>query len=1047
MSLVWRIVLLILMITLVTSVANFMLMQHQQEKLHQDSEEVFVRTVVQSLRDTLVQDVIDGNKLRVTNMLRDLVSHDNPIEYLYIAGEGKRLFAHSFKDGFPRYLLANKKALIEQEGMMLVNKYQTEQHLIYEYCEVLIPGLNPVLYIGINQSSIAEKFSANRQVIIMTGLGIALVALLAAFFWGQRIVKPLGLLVKKIADYGKGKAIHFDDLQTADQEICQLSTVLQSAMDERRQALKNLQESEQQVLLLLNSTAEGIYGIDIDGCCTFVNQACISMLGYQDASELIGKNMHDLIHHSDQECHHNPVENCFIFQVFKKEKGVHVDNEVLWRRDGSSFAAEYWSYPIFKEGKCVGAVVTFLDITERVEALKALQEREQLLSITLNSIGDAVITTDENGNVTHLNPIAEQLTGWTTEEAKGQAVKQVFPIIDASTRQPIENPIEKILATGEIVYLSNHTTLIARDRTEYQIADSAAPIRDDNGIIRGMVLVCNDVTEKYQLRQDIKQQLERFKELSKLALTLAGEPQDVFENIARLIAKLLDVKVVCLSEVQSEELNFLCVYVDGKIFTDAGRCDLSITPCATVENDRDIKVYHRVTELFPEASFLKEHNAFSYCGFPALDANGRVIAVTCLLDDQPHEFSETDQNLLRIFGQRIGLELDRVKDQKQLKQQQEQLRHSQKMDALGQLTGGIAHDFNNMLGVIMGYAQLLEDALSQKPKLTHYSQQIKYAGERGTLLTKKLLSFSQQESSKPEALDLNEVLLGERHILEKTLTARIKLELDLADDLWLVQVDSGDLEDAILNMCINAMHAIENQGQLVIQTRNIQISDENALALDLAEGDYVSLSVKDTGAGMDKATKARIFEPFFTTKGSQGTGLGLSQVYGFVERSGGSIKIESEIGQGTEIVLHFPRFFDASKKNKGVTKRPAVNLRGNETILVVDDESALLKLTTEILCIQGYQVISAGNAKQALAMLEHETIDVLLTDVIMPDMSGYQLAAIVQKKYPSVKIQLASGFTDEHHVEMEDDSLHQNILYKPYDSRLLLERIRKLLDK
>jgi GAF domain-containing protein len=204
------------------------------------------------------------------------------------------------------------------------------------------------------------------------------------------------------------------------------------------------------------------------------------------------------------------------------------------------------------------------------------------------------------------------------------------------------------------------------------------------------------------------QQLARFKKLSNLALTLTGSPQDVFNNVSKLIGELLDVKVVCLSEVRGDELHFLSVYVDGQMFTNAGHCDLSITPCATVELDKDIRIYEQVSELFPEADFLKSHDAFSYCGFPALNSNGSVVAVTCLLDDKPHEFTEEDQDLLRIFGQRIGLELERVEIQDKLKKQEEQLRLSQKMEALGKLTGGIAHDYNNMLGVITGYAEILE---------------------------------------------------------------------------------------------------------------------------------------------------------------------------------------------------------------------------------------------------------------------------------------------------------------------------------------------------
>lgn len=686
--------------------------------------------------------------------------------------------------------------------------------------------------------------------------------------------------------------------------------------------------------------------------------------------------------------------------------------------------------------------------TLRLNTELILREREENLAITLNSIGDAVVTTDIQGNVTHLNPVAEQLTGWANATAQGKSVKTVFPIVNASTREPIENPIEKIMTTGEIVYLSNHTTLIAKDGSEYQIADSAAPIRNDKDHITGMVLVFNDVTEKYQLRQAINKQLERFKELSNLALTLTGEPQDIFNNVSELIGRLLDVKVVCLSEVRGDELFFLSVYVDGQVHSNMGRCDISITPCSTVEHDKDIRIYHRVAELFPKAAFLKDHNAFSYCGFPALDSNGKVLAVTCLLDDKPHEFTEEDQDLLRIFGQRIGLELERVANLNKLKMQEEQLRHTQKMDALGKLTGGIAHDYNNMLGVILGYASLLEDALSAQPKLLKYTQQVRHAGERGAKLTQKLLAFSQKKHSDAKPLDLNLFLQNEKQILEKTLTARIQLVFNLSEEIGFIWVDSGDMEDALLNMSINAMHAIKAHGTLTIETHNEQISILDAKLFNLSAGDYVTLSISDTGCGMDNDTKEKIFEPFFSTKGEKGTGLGLSQVYGFVERSGGKITVYSEPEHGTRFVIYFPRHHKSNSESSiDKSNKNTIELRGNETILIVDDEQALLDLTSEILNQQGYQVICAKNGQQALAMLKHQSIDVLLSDVIMPDMDGYQLAAIVQKKHPSVKIQLASGFTGESHQYMVDETLRHNLLHKPYHAQVLFKKIRELLDK
>lgn len=914
MKLLHRIVLLILIAVSLTSLANFLLIQYLQRSMHSDSEEILAKTVVQSLRSALVQDVIDGNKLTVTNLLRSIQGHDNPIEYLYVTDTGNKVFAHSFERGFPRYLAQNLGHKSRKAGINLDQKFQTSKALIYEYSEVLIPGLDATLHIGINQTEIAERLAENAQNILIVSMLIIILAFLFAYMWGKKVTLPLAQFTQQIQLFGKGKAMSLHEVAPAVSEMQELTRV------------------------------------------------------FKTAAEL------------------------------------------------------------------------------RQKALDELQKREQDLAITLNSIGDAVIATDAEGKITRMNPVAEQLTQWTVAEAQGLSVKQVFPIINATTGESIENPIEKVLSTGETVYLSNDTTLIAKDGTQYQISDSAAPIRNENNDIIGMVLIFNDVTEKYQLRSNINKQLDRFKQLSNLALTLTGNPQDIFNKVSEMIGKLLEVKVVCLSEIRGDELYFLSVYADGQVYSDAGHCDLSITPCSTVEEDKDIRIYQRVSELFPEASFLKDNNAFSYCGFPALDSEGNVLAVTCLLDDKPHDFTDEDQDLLRIFGQRIGLELEHIKIQDKLRKQDAQIRLTQKMDALGKLTGGLAHDYNNMLGVICGYAELLGMSLNDQPKLFKYVSEILHASERGSKLTKKLLAFSRQKSSVPNIQNLNDILLNQQHMLEKTLTVRIKLELDLARDLWPVWLDASDMEDTILNMCINSMHAIESTGQLTIQTRNQHLAESDVQSMGLNAGDYVVLSIIDTGCGMDEVTKEKMFDPFYSTKGSQGTGLGLSQVYGFVEYAKGTIKVDSEPGQGAEFKLYFPRH-QQPIHDEPISQIKQVNdYKGTETILVVDDEPALRELTCEMLNQNGYTTLSAEGSRQALEILENQSINLLLTDVIMPEMDGFQLAMIVQKQYPFVKILLASGFSDDRHVNNAEYGFHENILYKPFKSEALVERVRELLD-
>jgi len=646
----------------------------------------------------------------------------------------------------------------------------------------------------------------------------------------------------------------------------------------------------------------------------------------------------------------------------------------------------------------------------RQEAENLLREREQNLAIILDSIGDAVIATDTEGNVTRMNPVAEQLTGWTFTEAQGQPVKTIFPIIDATTRETIENPVEKVITTGETISLSNHTTLIARDGTEYQIADSAAPIRD-NDHISGMVLVFNDVTEQYQLRQAAAKSQEVLQE-NEQRLAEAQRMARIGNWELDLVSNKLD---------WSEEI-YRIFEIDSRQFDASYEAFLN----AIHPDDRE-KVNRAYTEsLKNKAPYSIEHRLRM--------ADGSIKYVR----EQCETFYDENGKPVRSAGT--------VQDITEHARTEEQLRRSQKMDALGKLTGGIAHDYNNMLAVIIGYSEILIDTLNEQPKLAKYASEIHHAGKRGAKLTNKLLGFSRKKNTESTVLNLNTLLQEDHHMLAKTLTSRIQLDFELADNLWTVKLDSGDLEDAVINLSINAMHSIDGIGQLTLRTSNEYLNAMDAKLLGLPPGDHILLSITDTGCGMDEITKEKIFEPFYTTKGDKGTGLGLSQVYGFVKRSDGAIKVYSEPGHGTRFALYFPRYEGNDSSGSETKEDTTTDFKGNETILVVDDEPALLDLTREILSQKGYNVICVQGAKQALDKLATKSIDLLISDIIMPEMDGYQLAKVVQEKYPKVKIQLVSGFSDSRHKVLIDEVLYQNLLYKPFNSLTLTRKIRTLLD-
>jgi len=364
------------------------------------------------------------------------------------------------------------------------------------------------------------------------------------------------------------------------------------------------------------------------------------------------------------------------------------------------------------------------------------------------------------------------------------------------------------------------------------------------------------------------------------------------------------------------------------------------------------------------------------------------------------------------------------------------------------LVGGISHDFNNLLGIILGYGELLELELGSDEKLSRYAHQINMAGKRGSNLTSKLLSLTRQKNIETEYCNINILLQDEEELLKKSLTAKIGLVLQLKDNLWPVLINKSDFEDVILNLCVNAMHAM-HEGQrdfkITISTENFHINNNELKEYDLDSGDYVKITVSDNGIGMDNETKSRIFEPFYTTRDT-GHGLGLSQVYSFAKQSNGGVFVHSTKGEGSTFEILIPRDLDINDSTKLLDSSPDINAKGHESILVVDDESALRELNVNILNQEGYRIFQAENGIEALAILEHEKIDLVLSDIIMPIMDGNILAAKIRKLYPHIKIQLVSGYIKPDNLPKDNKDLYDNLLNKPVIASELLQRIRLLLN-
>jgi PAS domain S-box-containing protein len=422
----------------------------------------------------------------------------------------------------------------------------------------------------------------------------------------------------------------------------------------------------------------------------------------------------------------------------------------------------------------------------------------------------------------------------------------------------------------------------------------------------------------------------------------------------------------------------------------------------------------------------------------------RQVAVLFQDITQRHRAEVALRDMNDTLERRVALELERHA------RMEEALRQSQKMEAVGQLTGGIAHDFNNMLAVVSNAMELLGRRLGEgDERAQHYVAIAKGGVRRAAQLTQRLLAFSRQQPLQPESFSANELVAGMSELIRHSLGGTIRVELELGGAAWLLHADHNQLEHAILNLAVNARDAMEHGGQLLIQTANRVLDRRDFVELgDAAPADYVMIAVADTGAGMSREVLTKAFEPFFTTKEvGRGTGLGLSQVYGFVKQSGGQVRIESTPGAGTRVELYLPRHLarDAAAA-QAVATPDIVRARAGEVVLVVDDEAAVRSLSAEMLQMLGYTVHAADGAPAALRLLDaHPEIDLLFTDVLMPELDGRQLAARALQRRPGLPVLFTSGHTRD--VEaVKGMPERARTLAKPFTLDQLANQVRAALD-
>ncbi len=635
-----------------------------------------------------------------------------------------------------------------------------------------------------------------------------------------------------------------------------------------------------------------------------------------------------------------------------------------------------------------------------------LEVSEQQQRDLLNNTSSVIYIKDMDGKYLFINRKYEELFNISNEEIKGKTDYDLFPeeMADAFRANDLEAAkMDTPQETEELVPQEdgNHTYISVK-----------FPLKTSSGDNYAVCGISTDITERKKIEKALlktEAQLEiSIESISDGFALFDANDKFVFANTAYRKTHF---------EIPDDKLTTMT-------FEDIVR---HLAAKGFYGNDPD-EIESFVKKRL---AYFRGDKPFEYCA-----ENGRWYDV--------HEYKTSDGG--------VALVRSDTTDRRQL---EEQFRRTHKMEAVGQLTGGIAHDFNNILGIVMGNLEIIEQMVKGDEKISGRVATALRGARRGAELTRKLLGFSSRESHEAVTASVNEIVHSMDELLTKSLTVAVGIEHNLADDLWSVKADPGDLQDAILNLALNAHDAMPDGGILKIETSN-NVLDENYVKRNPGSrvGEFVMLSLSDNGEGMSEKVKERVLEPFFSTKEEgRGSGLGLSMVYGFVQRSEGHIHICSELGKGTTVSLYLPRAAEEEKKGLEEEAIDIEMLRGDETILVVDDEEALTDIAVLYLEELGYKTLSAHNGEQALEVLnENKDIDMLFTDVIMPGkLDGYQLAVTAQKNRSNLKVLITSGFTKKKEdIFNPDDPLYtklsDNLLNKPYNQAELAMAVRNVLD-
>ena len=751
------------------------------------------------------------------------------------------------------------------------------------------------------------------------------------------------------------------------------------------------EEDLRRLAAIVAGSDDAIVGKTMDGIITSWNAGAERIFGYSP-KEAIGQPVTMLVP-ADR-----PDEVPRILECLKRGETVEHFETVRLRKDGKIVQIEITVSPIRDAlERIVGASTIGRDISVRKAAEKHLVQMEARYRGLLEAAPDAMVVVNQAGEIVLLNLQAEKRFGYRRDELIGQRVKNIIPEgfaerLIADALRSAEDALAQQIGTG--IELTGRR----KDGSEFPIELMLSPLDGVDGIL--VTAAIRDITERKRRAHDMS--------------CVAA----VVESSHDAIISLTPEGIVLSWNHGAER-----IYGYSAAET-VGRSILFISPPdRTIETLTLLKGVERGETVEPfETVRLKKDGTRIHVSLtlsPIENSDGQVVGVSAVARD--------------------------VTESKNL---EAMLRQAQKMEAVGQLAGGVAHDFNNLLGVILGYTGLLLDRPGLDDLQRKSIEEIQKAGDRAALLTRQLLAFSRKQVLQPKVLDLNTVVAGAEKLLQRLIGEDIELLVVLNPALGRIEADAGQLEQIIMNLAVNARDAMPPGGKLTIETSNVEIDEDYAAQHPSTRtGSHVMLSVSDTGCGMDAKTKAHIFEPFFTTKEfGKGTGLGLSTVYGIVKQSGGSVWVYSEVGIGTTFKIYLPCVSPALEIAAPSDKSEKI-AGGSQTILIVEDEAALLEVTHRSLKAVGYAILAAQSPAEAIRISESHQgpIHLMVTDVIMPGMSGAQLASRLSVPRPEMKVLYVSGYTDDTIVRHGVLEPGLAFLQKPFSPKTLARKVDEIL--